>query len=133
MKFDLSREIEFKKAVTYMKMLLDKKHRIELKRIHKKRSSKHNSYVHVLFTCYAVHFGHTMDEAKNEVKKLTGYTYVKNNVVNYVKTSEMDDKELSDFISKFRNMSAKNGCYLPEAHEATDDLINELDKSKEYL
>lgn len=117
MKLNLSKPEEGIKGTVYFNKLLKDGSKIELRKIAPKRSIDQNSYVHVLFTLWGFHFGYTTTEAKQVVKDHLGYTYVKNGIKFYAKTSEMDTKVISVFIDKFRNFSSHEGCYLPTAEE----------------
>ena len=110
----------------YFSKLLKDGSKIELKKIAKKRTLNQNSYVHVLFQLWGNHFGYSIEEAKQVVKVELGYTYEKGdgnvgfNPDCYVflrKTSDMNTKELTEFIDKFRNWSASEGFYLPSSDE----------------
>ncbi len=133
MKYNLSSSAEKQNAIEYFKKILDSGCRIELKKLHKKRSLPQNAYLHVIFQCWGLHFGYTLDESKMVVKAMLGYTYIKNNTVFYDKTSKMDSKELTIFIDKFRDESSKQGCYLPSPHEINDRLMNEIESNAIYL
>ncbi len=114
---DLSISHDKERAEVYFKRLLKDGAKIELKRMPKKRTINQNSYVHKLFALAGVHFGYTGDEMKIVVKRLLGYVYTKDSQEFYSHTSEMDTKELTDFIDRFRNWSASEGCYLPSGDE----------------
>ena len=133
MKFNLKLLNEKQAAKDYFDKLLEQGARIELLKKNPKRSLQHNAYLHVLFSCYGLEFGYTLDETKTLIKRDLGYFYEKGGVKFLSKTSEMDSKQLSEFIDKFRNLSSKRGCYLPEPHEITDSLYNYIESQKQYL
>jgi len=91
--------------------------KIELKKIPKRRTLTQNAYLHVLFSLWGNEYGYSVEEAKIVVKRALKYTYERNGTTFLMHTSEMDTKELSEFVDKFRNWSALNGCYLPTANE----------------
>jgi hypothetical protein len=72
-----------------------------------------------------------VDEAKIVVKRQLGYVYEKNGTTFLKHTSEMDTKELTGFIDRFRNWSAHNGHYLPSADEF-DKHYAEIMREVEY-
>jgi hypothetical protein len=117
MKLNLQVEAERNKAETYFAKLLKDGAKIELRKINPVRSLNQNSYLHCLFILWGAEWGYSLDEAKKVVKELLGYTYIKNNVEFLCKTSKMPTDKLSEFINKFRNMSAGDGLYLPSADE----------------
>ena len=125
---DLSKPDELAKARTYFDKLVKDASKIELRKIAKKRTVNQNSYVHVLFTLWGLHFGYTVDESKQVVKSELGYIYFKDEVKFYKSTAGMDTKELTTFIDKFRNWSASEGCYLPSSEEY---LLRHFDYSQE--
>ena len=67
---DTSNPLDSKKAETYFKKLLEAKKKIELKEIKAKRSIKHNAYLHVCITLFAIEFGYTIEESKTLLKRL---------------------------------------------------------------
>jgi hypothetical protein len=128
MKLDLSDLNDLTRGQIYFEKLVKDGAKIDLKRVNKPRSIKQNSYVHVLFQLWSNHFGYTLDEGKQVVKKQLDYVYHKNGETFLVKTSGMDTKQLSVFVDRFRNWSASEGCYLPTSEEY---LLRHFDYSKE--
>ena len=128
MKLNLSKSDEANKAEVYFAKLLSDGSKIELKKISPPRTIKMNSYVHVLFQLWGNHFGYSLDEAKQIVKRSLSYYYQKNNTLFLRKTSEMNSRDLSEFIDRFRNWSASEGCYLPTSEEY---LLRHFDYSQE--
>jgi len=106
-----------KKAESYFEKLCEKGAKIELKKIPEKRSLSQNKYLHALFTLWGDEFGYSTDEAKQVVKMSIGYVYEKSGFTFVAKTSEMNTKQLAEFIDKFRNWSSSQGCYLPSSDE----------------
>jgi hypothetical protein len=132
--YDLSKNLnDFEKKITYFK---ENKSIIELKEKRKKRSVNQNSYMHVLFGLYGLHFGYTIDEVKTMIKRELKFYYKKKGFIFLKRTSEANSKELADFIEKFRNFSSLNGCYLPTANEYLinyAEIDNEIEKNYIYL
>lgn len=120
------------RAGVYFGRLLTDEADIELKRIARKRTVKQNRYLHALFTLFGGEFGYSTDEAKVIVKRELGYTYRKQGTVFLRHTSDMDSKEMSEFIDRFRNFSAAKGCYLPSAEEFNDNYV-EIMRQIEYI
>ena len=122
MKFELKKTYDQQKAMEYLNKLIKAESKCEVKKLHPKRSTSQNSYLHVLFALWSKEFGYTMDESKQTVKTELGYCYrlteLKFTTEFYCKTSEMDSKELTIFIEKFRDWSADTcGLYLPSPDE----------------
>ena len=118
---DLKIPSERIKAETYLKKLIADQSKVDLKKVPEKRTIKQNSYVHKLFQLAGNHFGYTLEEMKVNVKRKLGYTYIKNGDEYFVKTSEMNTKEKTEFIDRFRNLSSSQGCYLPTPEEMGDN------------
>lgn len=131
--FDTSKSEHKMKAEAYFAKLIEGKKRFELKILHPKRSLQHNAYFHVLCSLYGLHFGYSIDEVKTDIKIDLGYVYTKNGKDYLKHTSDMTTKELTDFIEKFRNLSAMRGKYLPAPHELSDDDLNEIARNQNYL
>ena len=110
-------QAEANKARIYFDKLVEEGSVIELKKVPKKRTIRQNSYVHKLFTLWGSETGYTTEEAKQVVKRELGYVYEKNGREFFTQTSNMDTGELTEFIDRFRNWSARNGLYLPSADE----------------
>lgn len=137
MKLDLKKDFEANKAKTYFNTLLNKQSNIELKEIKNKRSVKHNAYLHVCITLFAIEFGYTLQEAKTLLKRECEFMrYKKNKTVFLKETKKMLSDELSKFIEWIRNYSSSKGCYIPSSDEYITnrfDIDKEIDKHKEYL
>jgi hypothetical protein len=130
---DLSISSDYQKARTYLGKLLNEKAKIELVKIHPKRTGKQNRYVHAIFALFGVHFGYSVEESKTLIKRELGYVYEKNGHEFLRKTSEMTTKELTEFIDRMRNYSAANGCWLPSADEFNADYVGymkEVERAK---
>lgn len=120
MKYDLKKTYDQQKAMEYLKKLIKSEAKCEVKKIHPKRSTSANSYLHVLFQIWGNHHGYTLDEAKQEIKDVLKYTYLKKceygeseGIVTkfYRKTSAMDSAELATFTDKFRTWSVDTCQY----------------------
>ena len=133
MRYDSKKNNERQQAIEYFKKLLDGKKRFELKAIHPKRSLSQNSYLHVLFSIYGLEVGTTIDETKDDIKRELKYTYIKNDKEYLKKTSNMDSKELTIFIDKFRRFAANDGINLPDPNGITDQLLNYIEQNKQWL
>ena len=131
--FDCSKVYHLENAKKYFEKLIEGKKRFELKILYPTRSLPQNSYLHLLLSIYGLNFGLTIEEAKTDIKRDLGYFYEKNGHRYLKHTSEMDSKELSDFIDKFRTLSSTRGLYLPEANEITDDQLNDIANNQNYL
>jgi hypothetical protein len=129
--------------------MLDKFHEkgyfIEQKRILPKRTNLQNAYLHLILGWFAIEYGETMEFVKVEFfkKKCNPEMFIIDRV--NPKTGEirkdlrssvdLDTKELTTAIERFRNWSAANGIYLPSPNE--DQFLKqiecEIEKHKEYI
>ena len=121
---NLHKDDHRKRAEVYFAKLIEQCAKIELKKIPQKRSLSQNAYLHVLFALWGSEYGYTIEEAKIVVKRLLNYTYEKNGQMFLVHTSEMNTKELTEFIDRYRNFSANEGLYLPSADEIGDNYAD---------
>ena len=126
MLLDLSLQSDCLKAETYFAKLVKDQSAIEIKKIQKKRTNQQNRYVHALFSLFGLEWGYTTEEAKTVVKRELGCTYEKNGLYFLSRTSEMNMKELTEFIDRFRNFSASHGLYLPSSDEFDTNYIEIL-------
>lgn len=102
-----------------------------------KRSLNQNSYMHTCIATIAIHLGYTIEEMKIILLREGGYTYMKNGAAFVKKTSKMDKKEMSQFITFIRNWSSKeHDVYILDAEEYQIHwwkLEQEIQKNKEFL
>ena len=106
MKYDIATKDgirRFKERFDYLCELASKKDNyiVNLTPVHKKRTNQQNRYLHLAFGLFGIETGLTTEEAKITVKRELNYTYVKDGHTFLRKTSEMDTKELTDFIDCF--------------------------------
>jgi hypothetical protein len=139
--------IEFDKqsARTRLEWLITNHKTFEIKEVRKGRSLSQNNYLHLLLGYFGLHFGYTTEEVKNEIfKKEVNpeifYSGVKEGIIevqSWRSTAELDTKEMTLAIERFRDFSSKHGFYLPEPKDliALDQIKQELSKStaKQYL
>ncbi len=129
MHLDFRNITDQKKAQVYLDKLITDQSNAELTKINKKRTNNQNRYLHAILTLYAGEWGWTTDEAKTYVKRTLGYKYEKNGEWFLCHTSDMDTKNLSIFIDRFRNLSASQGFYVPtstEFQENYTELMNQI-------
>ena len=80
MKYNLSDNVEKQSAIAKFKHLLDEGKKVELNEIKQRRSLSQNGYYHICIKLFAIEFGWTMAEAKDELKKLCPFmSYEKEN------------------------------------------------------
>lgn len=146
MKLDLSISFEAKKAQTRLDHLISKGAKIELIEKKKKRTVNQNSYFHALFCIFGMHFGNDLYYVKQVIfkievnRELFKRTYVDEDtgeVLTYWRsTADLDTKEMTLAIERFRNYSSQNGLYLLTSEEYLDNYFHiqqEIDNHKQYL
>lgn len=125
---DTKKQLDKQKAISYFEALINKECVFELTEKKPKRSYKQNSYLHLLLGLFGLELGYTIEESKELYKRLNKniYEYEKNGLTFYRSSADLDTKEMTDSIDKFRTWSAQNGgIYLP----SPDDIeqLNEVD------
>ena len=91
MKLNLSNSIDRNKAETYLKKLVEKGAKIELKEFKPKRSLSQNNYFHVCCAILSDFSGYTIDEMKIIIKdQLEFMNYTKNGHKFYRSTADRD-------------------------------------------
>ena len=119
MKYNLQNKESAQSAVVYLNNLIERGVKIEIKQLRNKRTITQNRYLHIILSWWGLEFGYTLEEAKQEFKRINKsfYYYTKNNNTYTKSTSNVSTKELSTHIETFRNWSAKNGFYIPSPYE----------------
>jgi hypothetical protein len=142
MKYKLTEQLEIHDARTYLELLINEGANIEIKKIIAKRTLKQNAYFHVVISIFAISSGYTIEESKQILKEMYGniepsMRYRKGPNEFLKSTTQMNTKELTDFIDWIRNYAAKKaGIYIPTSEEY---LINQfainkdIDRNKQYL
>ncbi len=103
MLYDLSNKHDRTLAHVYWERLLKNKKKIELRSMITKRTIDQNSYVHVLFNLYGIEYGYTKEEAKTIIKRACPFMRYEKNGNTFLKgTSDLDTKEMKNFINWFR-------------------------------
>lgn len=136
MKYNLRNEIDRQEFKQYCNDLYKAEEFVEVKKIRPKRSLRQNAYLHVVLGYYASEFGYTLEEVKQDTfKKLVNPTLFKGvrtnkrgEDVTYIKsTRELDTKEMTTAIERFRNYSLMiAGLYIPSPDE--EDALIEAEK-----
>lgn len=115
-----SNGIEVHKAKERFKWLIDNCKTFELTEKKKARTYKQNRYLHLIISWFGLELGYTISEAKMIYKKLNLdlYKYVKNNSTFLRSSTELNTKQMTISIEKFRNYAnSELGIYLTEANE----------------
>jgi len=137
MKYDLSKEIDKKAAVTRFEYLCKIGAVVDLTKERKKRTIQQNKYLHVLFDLWGIEYGYTSEESKMVIKGQYPYGHYEKNGINFpVSTSKFSTEEMTQFIDWFRNWSSNNGFYLPSSQEYIDNKYffdRQIENAKQWL
>jgi hypothetical protein len=146
--FDTSNPDMRKKAINRIKHLLDKNAKIEVLEKNKNRTYSQNNYLHLILGWYALEYGDTVEEIKQEhFKKIVNPDIFKTEFVNmktgevrdrWKSTAELNTEEMSAATERFRNYSIKTlNLYLPEPKDLVhlEEIENQLEQyhNKIYL
>lgn len=139
-------ELDKQRAKERLEWLISKEKRFELSEKRERRSISQNNYLHLILSWYALEMGESLDYVKQEIFKKTinpdFFRYQRINRVtgeireDWKSTSELNTKEITDCIDRFRNHASKDlGIYLPEPKDmvALNQMEAEIQKNKVYL
>lgn len=142
--YNSEKPIDIQNAIAKLKYFIEKKYSFELKRKLPKRSISQNSYLHLLFSWFALQTGYTAEEVKQEIfKKIVNTnTFYEGEFGEIIKierwrsTASLNTQEMTLCIDRFRDYSAKEaGIYLPEPRELA--IIQEMEiqiaNNQQYL
>lgn len=136
MVFDCSTELGRNRAVQKFQFLFTGRKKIEIKEIRAKRSLSQNKYLHLIISWFALEYGETAEYIKQEIFKkqvnrdifIFQFANKKTGEIRdeFRSTSDLDTKELTVAIERFRNWASKEGgIYLPEPKDLA--LLNEIE------
>lgn len=144
--FDVSNELNRKKAIERFKYFLDKKKTFELTEKRPLRTVSQNNYLHLILSLYALEYGDTLKHTKEELfKKLLSPDIFKTEFVNkktgeirddWKSSANIDTKQMTTAINRFRNYASKEaGIYLPNPEDLIElqDIKNQIENYAEYL
>lgn len=118
MKYDLSKELDLKKAKAYFANMQVRQKKIELKAIQKPKNLKAQKYLQVCIKYYAEHFGFNIEEAKTILKRASKKMMYEKEGYKFLKSlSDLTEEELSDFIDFVRAYAKENGLYIESSDE----------------
>lgn len=145
MKYNLQNDWEYQQLKIRAEIYFKNGYLVELKRILPKRTNQQNRYLHLILGWFAIEYGETLEFVKVEFfKKLCNpETFIIDRInpksgeirKDLRSSVDLDTKELTTAIERFRNWSAANGIYLPAPNE--DQFLKqiecEIEKHKEYI
>lgn len=109
------------------------------------RTTSQNAYLHLIIGHMALETGNTLEYVKREYFKITcnpeffitsKHDPILDMTLQTLRSSaELTSAEMTIAIDRFRDWSAANGIYLPEAREREflDEIQVETDRNKKYL
>lgn len=146
MRYDLNNDIQLQQARTRFDFLVKSGVVVDLIHVRKKRTIKQNAYLHLVLSWFALEYGETLEYTKQIIFKqwvnkdvfLTEYVNRKTGEIRetYKSTKDLDTKELTVCIDRFRNYSSKEmGLYLPEPNDLVflNQISNEIENNRQYL
>jgi hypothetical protein len=142
MKYNFAIPSEVERAKEYFATLVEKKALAEVTKISPKRTLNQNSYLHLIIGAFGVHFGYTLEEAKQIYKDINVslYEYEKKGVTGVVRkfyrsSADLDKEEMAKSIDHFRLKSDEAGYPLPLATDQgwLREIENAIEQSKYYL
>lgn len=139
MRYNLKIQQNADAAKRQLKYLIEKGANIELTEKRGKRTLLQNKYLHLILTWWGLEYGYTLEESKQYFKEENkDYYYYEKKGKTFVKsTSEVNTKEMTIHIEKFRDWSAQNGLYLPAPNEQQqiESIQNQLEiyGNKKYV
>lgn len=142
--YNSAKEIDVQRAIERFKWLVKHEKVFELTEKKKNRSISQNSYLHLLFSWFALETGYTEAEVKQEIfKKLVNPgTFYEGEFGELVKierwrsTADLKTDEMQLCINRFRDYSNQTaGIYLPEPREMAllDEIEIRINNNKEFL
>ena len=145
--YDPSIEIHRQSARERIEWLISKGKTFEVKEVRQRRSVSQNSYMHLIFSWFALQYGETERYVKQVMfKRLVNEDIFKTEYANkktgeiridWRSTSDLNTKELTTAIERFRDYSSKEaGIYLPEPSDmaSLNQLESELKRNNnQYL
>lgn len=144
MLYNAEKQIDIERAEARFRQLVSKKKRFELKEKKPVRSISQNSYLHLIFSWFAIRTGYTSEEVKQDIfkKVVNPQTFYEGEVGDKVKihrwrsTADLDTAEMNLCIDRFRNFSADEvGEYLPEPNDLAhlQEIQDEISKHENKL
>jgi hypothetical protein len=137
MNYNLSDKTEAKSAYDRLRYLTKKGKRVAVTEIREKRSLNQNSYLHLLLGAFGMNFGYTIEESKLIYKSVNKplYYYNKKGLQFSRSSADLDTKEMTESIDRFKEYSEEHGFKLPPA---TDQgwllsIENEIERNRRYL
>lgn len=143
--FDTKNEYDKAESKEYYKKLVDKGAVIEILEKRMNRTLSQNSYLHLILGFFACEYGSSLDEVKIDFfKRICNKDLFEERITNKFgkevvrlrSSRDLDTKEMTDAIERFRNWSSSvAGIYLPSPNEKEYlvYLAKEVERHKHYV
>lgn len=117
--------------------LIDKGARVDLTEKRGQRTLNQNSYFYLLLGIAGLELGYTTEEMKQILKTricVEIFAYGKDGCLFVRSTADLDSKEMTDVIDKFKVEMAKMNIYLPDTNEQEklDAMAAEIQKHYQW-
>jgi hypothetical protein len=138
--YNLNNKIEAEQAQQRLNWLIKHGKKVEITEKRYNRTLKQNAYLHVILSYYGTQTGYTLEEVKQDIFKrgvcANFFRKEKNGIDVCRSTSDLNTKELTYAIERFRNHAAVDlGINLPQPHE--EQFLawcqEEIDRHQQYL
>lgn len=138
MKYQTKNNQEAVEAKAYLKVLLDKKCLVEIKKVSPRRSLKQNNYLYLTFGIFAAQTGYKPEEAKVIYKRYANtslYVYEKNGIAFLRSSADLSTEEMTRSIDRWREYAAENGVNIPPPtdEEALRFYENMIEQQQHYM
>lgn len=136
MLLDLSKEFDAKRGEEYFNKMLKDGAKIEIKKVHAKRTVDQNAYFHVCIKFFCLETGYTMKEAKIVLAREFGsFMIYKHKEHSFIRsTSELDTSQMTQYIDWIRNIACYEtlGVYVMTPEEYLTNKF-EIDQQLQYI
>jgi len=138
--YDSTKLTDCLKAIEYLKKIISKGKKFELKIKHPKRTISQNNYLHLILTWFGLETGHTLEEVKRDILKeivcpeiFYEGEFGPLKIERFRSTKTLDTAEMSLIIARFRNWaSIEFNIYLPEPEDLASIEKLEIEISKHH-
>jgi len=118
--FDLSGEFYRNALAQAVKTATERGDIVRFERVPKPRSTNQNRYYWAMMAIISDYTGFTVEESHIICKRYAKLFYTKNGNKQHVflkSTADLDTVEMTEYITKVRDLGDSMGCYLPSSEE----------------
>ena len=142
--YDLKNPYDIGKFKDRVVELINQRAVVDLTKKNPNRSLSQNAYLHLILGFFACEYGCSLDYVKREFYKKVCNKPIferkktaKNGeiIIELRSSRDLDKEEMTLSIERFRNWSAAEGIYLPDAneHHLMDYMRREINRNKEFI